>query len=268
MKNMASAWEPSKNFDTKEIIYYARFGKVLKHNKNAFFLQIFFYFMLSLLFISQWELISYFFSNFALYFLKDASISKRELVMGKSIYFLSSAGRLPTPLESILALVFSLLLILFNRKIDLIPLPFKIWMNFFAIILAISSIYFLLFGYAFPYGLEDFSFLYMIAQVGIFSFIPLLLGFALSLFTFSWWVIFTNLFAVFITLFYSFIFGFLRYTFFIYILDNYSFLWMANMFFNLGPLLDMIYISGIYGVYLSVLSRRSSGYIKAWKWLY
>lgn len=265
---MALESELSKNSNTEEIIYYARFGRVLKQNKIAFLFQLSFYFMLSLFLVSRWEAISYHFSNLALFFLKDGSISKEEFVKDEFLYFLSSTGRLPTLLESLFALIFSLLLILFNHKVNYLPLPFRIWMNFFAIVLVVSSVYFLLFGFAFPYTLDSFSLLYMIAQVGIFSFIPLLVGFSLSFFSFPWWIVITNLLVVIATLFYSFIFGSLRYAVFIYILKNYSFLWMANMFFNFGPLLDMIYISGIYSFYISILSKKNSRNIQAWKWVY
>ncbi len=131
-----------------------------------------------------------------------------------------------------------------------------------------SALYFLFFSYAFPYSLNDFSLLYVIVQVGIISFIPLIMGFSLGLFSFSWWVILTNFIVTVFTLIYSFFFGVLRYSIFLYILKNFSFLWMANLFFNFGPLLDMIYITGIYGFYISILSKFTRKNIKVWRWVY
>ncbi|MFN3698695.1 MAG: hypothetical protein ACK4SU_00685, partial [Dictyoglomus sp.] len=81
-------------------------------------------------------------------------------------------------------------------------------------------------------------------------------------------VILTNFLVTVFTLIYSFFFGVLRYSIFLYILKNFSFLWMANLFFNFGPLLDMIYITGIYGFYISILSKFTRKNIKVWRWVY
>ncbi len=264
---MGSDLVSSKNFDLKSVIHYARFGRVLKQNKRLFLVQILLYITSSFYFISHLELISYYLSNFSLHFIKS-TITKREVVGGFSLYFLSLPGRLPTFTEDLVAFLSTLAILLINYRTNLLPKPFKIWVNFLAIILMISSLYFIFFSYIFPYTLDDFSLLYVIAQVGIMSFIPALVGVSLALFNFSWWVLLTNFFIVSLILVYSFVFGAVRYAIFLYTLKNYSFLWMANMFFNFGPLLDMIYISGIYAFYVSLLSKKTRQSIKVWRWIY
>lgn len=257
-----------ESFDLKSIINYARFGRVLKQNKIFFLVQIFIYLVMSLYFIMHLELLSYYISYFSLSFLKDAGISKREILNKLSLYFLSFSGRLPTFEESFGVFLFSIIVISLTYRLNFLSEPFKIWVNFLFIILMTSALYFLFFSYAFPYSLNDFSLLYVIVQVGIISFIPLIMGFSLGLFSFSWWIILTNFLVTVFTLIYSFFFGVLRYSIFLYILKNFSFLWMANLFFNFGPLLDMIYITGIYGFYISILSKFTRKNIKVWRWVY
>lgn len=225
------------------------------------------YSLLSLFFITHLELLSYYLSNFSLYFI-DSKISKHEPVSGLSFYFLSLNGKFPTLIESLVILVISLFLFFVNYKSKILPLPFKVWLNFILIILIFSSLFFIFFADRFPYTLNDFSLIYIILQIGLISFIPIVIGFPLALFSFSWLLLLTNFFIIIITLIYSFIFGAIRYALFLYILKEYSFLWMANLFFNFGPLLDMIYISGIYAFYISILSKKSRQSIKIWRWIF
>lgn len=259
--------ESLKNFEVKKAIDYARFGRVLKNYKDLFFMQMFLYSSVAFLLITHISLVSYFFSWMGSFIFTEAEIMEKEIFKGFSLYFLSTHGRLPSYTESLSILLVCILVLFFNYKFDFILRPFKIWLNFVFIILMISSIYFLFFGYAFPYTVDDFSLLYVIAQVGIFTFIPLMLGFSVSIFSFSWWVPITNFIALFLTLAYSFVFGAVRYALFLYIIKNYSFVWMANMFFNFGPLLDMIYISGIYGFYISIISKLARKNLRYWRWL-
>ncbi len=265
---MGLGLEPLKSFEVNKVIDYARFGRLLKNDKALFFMQMFLYFCVSFYLVSHISSISYLLSITSNFIFTEASINKKEIVDGVYFYFLSSSGRLPTYLETLFVLLVCILVLFFNYKFDFIPRPFKIWLNFVFLILMLSSVYFLLFGYAFPYTIDDFSILYAIAQVGIFTLIPFLFGFSIALFSFSWWVLIANFLTFILSLAYSFVFAAVRYALFLYILKNYSFLWMANMFFNFGPLLDMIYISGIYGFYLSIISKVAKKNLRYWKWLY
>lgn len=265
---MDSDLDSLKSSDLKTIIYYARFGRILKQNKILFVIQCLFYTSLSVFFLFHIEQISLLMAKFSLKLLPNASLVKKEIFEKISLYYLSYEGRLPTIIESTFYFIVSLLILILNSKTNFFSLPIKIWVNFIFLILLISSVFFILMPYAFPYSLNDFSLLYIIVQVGIFVFLILVLGFVLSLLSFSWWLIFFNFVIVLFTLFYSFFFGSLRYVVFLFLLKTYSSIWMANCFFNFGPLLDLIYIAGIYSFYISILSKKVRQNVKVWRWIY
>jgi hypothetical protein len=43
---------------------------------------------------------------------------------------------------------------------------------------------------------------------------------------------------------------------------------MALLYFAFGPLIDFVYIVGIFSIYSNRLAEKLQGSIKAWKWLY
>jgi hypothetical protein len=114
-----------------------------------------------------------------------------------------------------------------------IPLNIRVSLVFVIIPLVISCIYFYFFE-------QYFSFL---------------LSIILSIFNFSIFLVFSNLIVILITVVYSIIFGYLRYGVFLYILSNYSYLYMANLFFTFGLFLDFLYISAIYSIYISIIAK-------------
>jgi hypothetical protein len=165
-------------------------------------------------------------------------------------------GRQPTFGESVSIGAISLLLAFFCSRTRQIVKPIALWLVLVLAIAAISALYFLLFPQKFPYTAKDFALFYTFTQAGIFAFIPLALGIALSVYSFTLAVCLINLGVICFTLFYAFLFGTIRYIVFLYALQKFSYLWMANLFFNFGPLVDIIYISGIYTYYLSILSKK------------
>jgi len=71
-----------------------------------------------------------------------------------------------------------------------------------------------------------------------------------------------------ITFCYSLVFGTLRYAVFLFVLTKASLLYMAVLFFVLGPLVDFVYIVGIYGVHVTRLAKKMRGDYASWKWSY
>ncbi len=67
-------------------------------------------------------------------------------------------------------------------------------------------------------------------------------------------------------LFYSLVFGIVRYAVFLNILSKISFLFMAVLFFAFGPLLDFFYMVGIYSFYLCRISKKAGNNLEIWKW--
>jgi hypothetical protein len=70
------------------------------------------------------------------------------------------------------------------------------------------------------------------------------------------------------TLTFSATFSIFRYSVLLYLVNVYSFIFMAVLFFCFGCLLDMIFIVGFYSFYLSLLSRKLGHDMDVWQWLY
>ena len=100
------------------------------------------------------------------------------------------------------------------------------------------------------YTERDFAVLYILQQTGVFLFIPILLAFSLSIFTFSLLNPLLNAITIALSLTYSSVFGGLRYIVFAYTLKNFSYIHMPAMLFLFGPLLDFIYIVSFYSLCL------------------
>jgi hypothetical protein len=96
-------------------------------------------------------------------------------------------------------------------------------------------------------------------------FIPLILGMAFLPLPAS---IFPKLLLIAFALIYSVIFGTLRYIIFLFIISKFSVIYMALLFFAFGPLIDFVYIVGIYCFYTSKLAKNLKGSETVWKWLY
>jgi hypothetical protein len=70
------------------------------------------------------------------------------------------------------------------------------------------------------------------------------------------------------TLCYSIIFGCIRYIIFLYSLAKFSYLFMAPMFFIFGPLIDFIFMVGIYAFYANIVAKQVKKDMKIWDWLF
>jgi hypothetical protein len=69
------------------------------------------------------------------------------------------------------------------------------------------------------------------------------------------------------TVAYSILFATVRYAVFLYLLTRYSVIYMAAMFFALGPFIDFAYVVAIYALYLNRLAVRMKRTPEAWQWL-
>jgi hypothetical protein len=129
----------------------------------------------------------------------------------------------------------------------------------------VSSLYFLFSPYRFPYEAVDYSELYIKQQVSIWFFVPIIMGLAILPLPST---LISKGVTMLTTFFYSLIFGTLRYMVFLFVLTKASLLYMAMLFFVLGPLVDFIYIVGIYSVHVARLAKKMKGDFASWKWLY
>lgn len=177
---------------------------------------------------------------------------------------------LPTVYPSIgfsfLNLLVTLALILFvnsgKRKEKLISIYLTVAMT----IHLINCIYFIFAANYFPYSALGYSDLYMKQQLAIWIMFIILTGLLTGFFG---GVGFTyKIFTFLGTLSYSLIFGIIRYILFLYIIQKFSILYMAPMFFVFGPFFDFLYLVGIYSIFVNKMvelydSTRGSG---EWIW--
>lgn len=256
--------------DKKEIIHYHRSYRKLA-NKNKLYILLEFLILaclfdiLILFFYPQITYFANYFARLALVsFFGDMEIVTRPYLF-KDFFMISLAGKYPAfSLARITALT-SLLTILLLPWIRKIPKPISFWIILVSFINLISSLFFIFFADKFPYSLDIFSELYIGTEIGMWLLIPIILTMAFIPLPSS---IITKALVVIFTLAYSIIFGCVRYVIFLYVLKEFSYLFMAMLFFVFGPLMDSVYIVGIYSFYVSTLAKKVKGDLKVWKWLY
>jgi hypothetical protein len=127
----------------------------------------------------------------------------------------------------------------------------------------VSSLYFLLFPAYFPYTGSDYSQLYMLQEVGIWFFMPVIMGLAILPMPAS--ILYKAGIMLLIYL-YSLLFGLVRYIVFLMIISKISMIYMAVLFFALGPLIDFLYSVGIYSLYVNKIARRLAEDFSIWRW--
>jgi hypothetical protein len=178
--------------------------------------------------------------------------------------FVSIPGKNPSLLtilvNGILSLVM-ILLLLRARKGKNIAIYFVFLFGFNLA----SSIFFLAFPDAFPYTATEFSELYMKSQISMWLFIPFILGMAFLPLPGS---LITKILLILATLSYSVGFCTLRYIIFLFIIHEFSVIYMALLFFAFGPLIDFVYIVGFYSIFNRRLAMKLKGSETVWKWSY
>jgi hypothetical protein len=105
----------------------------------------------------------------------------------------------------------------------------------------------------------------MNTQIGVWIFIPIIMGIALIPIPSSF---LTKFLIVFLTLSYSIIFGSIRYAFFMHTLLNFSYIFSAPLYFIFGPFIDFSYVVGTYSFYVGIIAKKLQKTEEAWKWIY
>ncbi len=144
--------------------------------------------------------------------------------------------------------------------------PMAIFFMLVMFIHIINCIYFLFAEYHFPYGIGQFSDLYIKQQIGIWLTFTVLAGIVTGFFGRLGY--FYKVLAFIGIMLYSVLFGAVRYVLFLCILYRFSLLYMALMFFVFGPLFDFLYFVSIYSFLANKLVKLydSEQGRKEWKW--
>jgi hypothetical protein len=141
--------------------------------------------------------------------------------------------------------------------------PFLIFSVILCMIHVVSSLYFLLFPALFPYTGGDYSQLYMLQEVGIWFFMPIIMG--LAILPMPAHILF-KAFIMSAIYGYSLVFGLVRYIVFLMIISKISMIYMAILFFALGPLVDFIYAVGIYTLFVNKIAKKLAEDFSIWRW--
>jgi hypothetical protein len=126
-----------------------------------------------------------------------------------------------------------------------------------------SAVFFTISPSEFPYTLTQFSELYIKTQINMWLFLPFVLGTALLLMPDPF---LPKPALVLLTLIYSIVFGFLRYILFLFIVSRFSVIYIPILFFATGPLIDFVYLVGIYSYYNSRVANNLRKNRMVWKW--
>ena len=190
-------------------------------------------------------------------------IRQKFLLSSNNIFLLIGPEAYPSTLY---ALISALVMVAFIAFLQIVRIDknIAIFASFLAVIHLVSSVFFTVVPYMFPYSFNDFAELYVKTIVTIWLFIPCIMSMAILPLPATY---IPKLFIIILTLVYSFIFATVRYAIFLYVLSKFSFIYMAILFFAFGPLVDFIYIVGIYSVYTTYLAQKLKEDEVVWKWL-
>lgn len=258
------------NENIKKQIQYSRMYRHIEPNKRNMLLSGFLCIVpLCLIVLFYYPQITMFISNIAMYILEPI-FPPNTLTIESSIflkwfgpvYYLTLPSRFPSIWFIWINLLITLIA-LFLLSFAVKTRPLTIFLSISLWVHVCSAIFFTFIPQFFPYDATIYSDLYIKQQVGIYFFVPIIIGVSVALlpinFLKSWaTIIFCSL--------YAFVFGIVRYVTFMFILSKISLIYMASLFFSFGPFIDFLYLVCIY----SLVARNISGNInrdeKVWRW--
>lgn len=144
--------------------------------------------------------------------------------------------------------------------------PVAIFSMFGMMIHTVSCMYFLFAATEFPYSIGVYSDLYIKQQIGIWLTFIVLGGFVITFMGERGYLF--KLLTFIEIMVYSIVFGSVRYILFLYILYRYSVLYMALLFFVVGPLFDFSYFVALYALFVNkIVKDYEYGEKKGvWRW--
>lgn len=194
-----------------------------------------------------------------------SAVSEKLSVFGEIEYI-----RMPTVLPDVSMVVINLAVMLLitavlatgRRK----GKPLSIYMLFSVVIHLINCIYFFFAASYFPYSASDYSELYIKQQIGIWLTFIVLSGLVTGFLGNR--AYFAKTLAFLAIIGYSLVFGVVRYVVFLAVLQEFSVLYMAVLFFVLGPVFDFVYLVAIYSVLVNKMVKvyDSGEGREEWEW--
>ncbi len=129
-----------------------------------------------------------------------------------------------------------------------------------------NCIYFLCTSGTFPYTIGDYSELYLKQQIGIWLMFIIMAGLVFGCLGRS---LLRYKIVTFLGIcIYSLVFGAARYIFFLFLLFRFSVIYMAVLFFVIGPMVDFVYFVMIYAAFMNKMTKEYAKSDKKgeWKW--
>ena len=127
--------------------------------------------------------------------------------------------------------------------------PIAIYLMMDMIVHLVNCVYFVFAEEYFPFSAADFSEMYMKQQIAIWIAFIVLTALVTSFVGNKGYIYRIMTFVG--TMTYSLIYGIVRYIVFLYVLMRFSILYMALMFFVLGPLFDFLYLVAFYSIFVN-----------------
>lgn len=256
----------------KNQIYFARTYRHLRFNRRscALFMLLFMLPGLVLLLFGYDEL-THAMSSLAAWLLEQGGVSGTSIMTSQFLPLLGPVYYLAVPTTQpgysfILANLGTVLLIMWglctgNRK----GKPVGIYLLIVMIIHAMSCVFFLLGRDLFPYTITTYSDLYVKQQVGIWITFFVLICLIMGILSRN--AVVSRVITSLCVMGYSVAFGFVRYALFLWLLYRFSTLYIAVMFFALGPLFDFLYFVMVYSLSANRLIREYESTLRAeWEW--
>jgi hypothetical protein len=195
--------------------------------------------------------------------LSTSSLAENAFLFG-NITTARIPGRYPSSQLTFAVFIVSVLMISLAARIR-IPKPVAIWIIFISSVNLVSVLFFAFFPAYFPYTIPQFSELFLRTEISIWLFIPVIMETSLSPLPSSKM---TKFMAILFSLLYAVTFGVVRYVLFVQILVEYSYIFMAILFFCFGPFIDYIVVVGVYSFYVSIVSKKIHQDLRVWNWSY
>jgi hypothetical protein len=262
--------EHQESLLTKSLVYYHRSYRKITGSGWIFFIEFLLIAIpLSIVILFTYPQITALVSQVTYSFLSSyyppgaVTLSERTFLIG-NVTIVNVPGSYPSLWECLISLIVCLTLISILPKLK-ISRNFTIIMTFWLIIHLFSVLFFTVTSLEFPYTMADYSELYIKSEVSMWFFISFILGIAFLPLPSS---LIPKILIIILTGIYSIIFGTLRYIVFLFIVSKFSVMYMAILFFAFGPLIDFVYIVGIYCYYTYYLAKNLESNKAVWKWLY
>ena len=271
MPENKTAKKNKDNKDSKLVILYHRSYRKLPGSTRRFLFQfVFFALPLSLLTILFYpyitEQICILTKNVLTPYFYEGSLTifSREYIepIGP-IYYIDLPESFPTLIFSLFNAVLTIIGLIVLPRINNSLKPFFIFVTFMLVVHLVSSLYFIVVPEHFPYTAADYSVLYMLQEISIWFFVPIIMGLAILPLPAG---VFLKIFTLVFIYVYSMVFGVVRYILFLLIISKVSMIYMGILFFALGPLIDFIYITGTYTLFVNYIAQKTGDDFSVWRW--